>query len=67
MATGVIKFFNRKKGFGFIKYDDSEKEIFVHATNMADKRIIQENDRVSFEEKEGDRGVSAFNVKKLGT
>lgn len=65
MPTGVIKFFNRKKGFGFIKYDESEQEIFVHATNMSDKRVIQENDKVSFEEKEGDRGVSAHNVKKL--
>jgi len=65
MPTGVIKFFNRKKGFGFIRYDDSEKEIFVHATNMADKRVIQENDKVSFEEKDGDRGPSATNVRKL--
>ncbi len=65
MPTGTIKFFNRKKGFGFIRYDDSEREIFVHATNMSDKRVIQENDKVSFEEKEGDRGPTAINVKKL--
>jgi CspA family cold shock protein len=65
MPTGTIKFFNRKKGFGFIRYDESEREIFVHATNMADKRTIQENDKVSFEEMDGERGPTAVNVKKI--
>ncbi len=65
MPTGTIKFFNRRKGFGFIKYDDSEQEIFVHATGMVDKKIIQENDKVTFDEKEGGKGLSAFNVKKI--
>ena len=65
MPTGTIKFYNRRKGFGFIKYDDSEKEIFVHATGLLDKRSIQDNDKVEFEEKEGDKGPSAVNVRKL--
>ncbi|MFM7078976.1 MAG: cold-shock protein [Bacteroidota bacterium] len=65
MPTGTIKFFNRKKGFGFIIVDESQKEIFFHATGVADKNSIKENDRVSFEEKEGDRGIAAVNVVKL--
>ena len=66
MPTGIIKFFNRKKGFGFIKYEDSEQEIFVHATQIPEKRTIKENDRVTFEEQDGERGLSAVNVKKIG-
>ena len=65
MPTGTIKFFNRKKGFGFIIVDDSQKEIFFHATGVQDKNGIKENDRVTFEEKEGDRGIAAVNVVKI--
>lgn len=65
MANGTIKFFNRRKGFGFIKYDDSDQEIFVHATGIIDKKIIQENDKVTFEEQDGEKGLSAINVRKL--
>ena len=65
MANGIIKFFNRRKGFGFIKYDDSDQEIFVHATGIIDKKIIQENDKVTFEEQDGEKGLSAINVRKL--
>jgi CspA family cold shock protein len=63
MQTGVIKFFNVKKGYGFVKEDGSEKEYFVHATGLIDR--IRENDTVEFEVKEGDRGASAVNVKKI--
>lgn len=66
MPTGTVKFYNRRKGFGFIKYDDSDKEIFVHATGMVDKRTIQDNDKVEFEEKDGDKGPAAVNVRKIG-
>ncbi len=63
MQTGVIKFFNVKKGYGFVKEDGTDKEYFVHATGLIDR--IRENDRVEFEVKEGDRGPSAVNVKKI--
>jgi CspA family cold shock protein len=65
MPTGTIKFFNRKKGFGFIIVDESQKEIFFHATGVADKNNLKENDRVTFEEKDGDRGIAAVNVVKI--
>lgn len=57
---GTVKFFNSEKGFGFIKTDDSNEEIFVHATGLVDE--IKENDRVSFETTEGRKGMNAINV-----
>lgn len=63
MQTGIIKFFNVKKGYGFVKEDGTDKEYFIHATGLIDR--IRENDQVEFEVKEGDRGASAVNVKKI--
>ena len=65
MPTGRIKFYNRKQGFGFIKLDDSDLEIFVHATGLVTKKNIQDNDRVSFDIQEAEKGPSAINVKKI--
>ncbi|WP_288879796.1 cold-shock protein [Pedobacter panaciterrae] len=62
MKTGTVKFFNAEKGFGFIK-DDNGSEIFVHVTGLEDE--IRENDRVSFEEQHGKKGLNATNVKLL--
>ncbi len=64
MQTGTVKFFNATKGYGFIKDDDSNQEIFVHITGLLDQGI-KENDRVSFETMDGRKGKNAVNVKKL--
>jgi cold shock protein len=61
MNKGTVKFFNRTKGFGFIKDDESNNEYFVHVTGLIDE--IQENDEVTFELKEGKKGLNAVNVK----
>ncbi len=61
MITGIVKFYNEPKGYGFVKENDSEKEYFVHATGLVDK--IKQNDKVTFELKEGKKGVNAVNVK----
>jgi CspA family cold shock protein len=58
---GTVKFFNNTKGFGFIKLDDSDDEIFVHTTNLIDK--VRENDKVIFEVEKGDKGLNAVNVR----
>jgi CspA family cold shock protein len=63
MQTGIVKFFNDTKGFGFIKDDSTGNEVFVHATGLVDK--IQENDQVSYEVSEGKRGLNAVNVKRV--
>jgi len=62
MSTGKVKFFNERKGFGFIIDDESQKEIFVHVSGLIDK--IQENDLVAFDITEDQRGKKAINVKK---
>jgi cold shock protein len=63
MKTGIVKFYNESKGYGFIVIDESNQEIFVHQTGLVD--AIRQNDKVSFEEVEGKKGVNAVNVKKM--
>ena len=63
MKTGKIKFFNESKGFGFIIEDETQKEIFVHHTGLADR--VRENDQVSYEVVEGKKGQNAVNVKRV--
>lgn len=60
---GTVKFFNDRKGFGFISGEDG-KEYFVHLSALGDGVTLQENDPVSFDVEEGDRGPKAANVKK---
>ncbi|MBI4151826.1 cold-shock protein [Candidatus Woesearchaeota archaeon] len=61
---GIVKFFNRKKGFGLIHGDD-EKDYFVHFTALPRKMFLRDNDRVSFEAVEGERGLKAEKVQLL--
>lgn len=63
MKEGTVKFFNRTKGFGFIKPTDSDEDVFVHQTGLIDE--IHEDDRVSFDMKSGEKGLSAVNVKLI--
>ena len=60
MQTGTVKFFNETKGFGFIKASSGE-EIFVHASGLIHN--IKEGDEVTFEVKEGKKGVNAVDVR----
>ena len=60
---GTVKFFNEQKGFGFISGEDG-KEYFVHLSGLAEGMNLQENDSVTFEVEEGDRGPKAVNVNK---
>ena len=61
---GVVKFFNRKKGFGFITGDDGQ-DYFVHFTAIPRGVFINDNDRVSFEGSQGDRGLKADKIAVL--
>lgn len=61
MKTGKVKFFNNTKGFGFIIDDETQEEYFVHVTGLVDE--VKENDEVSFELKDGRKGLNAVNVK----
>jgi CspA family cold shock protein len=61
MKTGKVKFFNDSKGFGFIIDNETGKEIFVHVSGLIDE--IKEEDEVTFELKEGKKGLNAVEVK----
>jgi len=60
---GRVKFYDEKKGFGFILENETDKEYFVHATGCVDK--IKKDDVVEFEVTQGKRGMNAINVKLL--
>ncbi|MEZ5194903.1 MAG: cold shock domain-containing protein [Bacteroidales bacterium] len=63
MPTGTVKFYLDQKGFGFIIQDDTNEEIFVHASGLIDK--VKPEDKVSFEVIEDKRGKKANGVKKI--
>lgn len=58
---GVIKWFDRKKGYGFIQGEDG-KDYFVHHTSLGQGTFVHENDAVTFEPAETERGNQAKNV-----
>ncbi len=62
MSTGTVKFYNAAKGYGFIKVDETNQEVFVHASGLADQ--VRQDDKVTFEVQEGKKGPNAVNVKK---
>jgi len=63
MSLVTVKFFNESKGYGFIKDNESGKEIFVHVSGLIDK--IDKEDQVEYEEEDGKKGLNAINVKKV--
>lgn len=62
IRKGVVAFFNESKGYGFIKDLLSQESIFVHANGLTE--AIQENDKVTFETEQGQKGLNAIKVKK---
>jgi len=66
MSEGRVKWFNEKKGFGFIEKDDGE-DIFVHFSAIQDSgfKTLTEGQRVSFDVEKGKKGLAAVNVKAL--
>jgi CspA family cold shock protein len=66
MSKGVVKWFNPKKGYGFITSEDG-KEIFVHFSSLQGEgfKTLREGDEVKFEITQGEKGEQATNVVKL--
>jgi CspA family cold shock protein len=66
LATGIVKWFSDKKGFGFIENDDGG-DVFVHFSEIQKEgfKSLMEGDRVSFEVEQGERGPKATGVNEL--
>ncbi len=64
MATGIVKWFNDSKGFGFITPDEGGEDLFAHfsAIQAGGFKSLQENQRVSFEVTQGPKGKQASNI-----
>ena len=64
MSTGKVKFFDEMKGFGFITPDDGGKDLFVHISGI-ESGTLRDDQKVSFEIGEGQRGPCAVSVKSI--
>ncbi len=64
--TGVVKWFNEAKGYGFIQQDNGP-DVFVHFSAIKGEgyKTLTEGDRVEFEVVQGDKGMKASNVVKI--
>jgi CspA family cold shock protein len=67
MATGIVKWFNDSKGFGFITPDEGGDDLFAHFSAIVDSgyKSLKENERVSFDVTEGPKGKQASNIQKV--
>jgi CspA family cold shock protein len=60
---GKIKFYDSKKGFGFIVREDEQPDLFFHISGvMGDKKELKEGDPVTFDLAETERGLKAINI-----
>ena len=67
MPSGKIKWFNAKKGYGFITEDETNKDIFLHvsALEQSKLRVLKEEQKIKFDIKEEKNKLQAINIKKF--
>tara|TARA_B110000027_G_C16056827_1_gene272571 strand:- start:15 stop:218 length:204 start_codon:yes stop_codon:yes gene_type:complete len=67
MPLGKVKWFNSKKGYGFITDDETEKDIFLHVSALEESklRILKEDQKLEFEIKKEKDKLQAVNLKKI--
>ena len=66
MPTGKVKWFNSKKGYGFITEDGTNKDIFLHVSILEESKLknLKEEQQLEFEIKEENKKLQAINLKK---
>ncbi len=62
MKKGIVKFFNDNRGYGFIIEAETKKEFFFHLSGIANGDKLHQNDKVSFDTKDGKKGILAVNI-----
>ena len=67
MTSGKVKWFNSKKGYGFITENETEKDIFLHVSALEESKlkILKEEQELEFEIKEEKNKLQAINLKKI--
>ena len=67
MPTGKVKWFNSKKGYGFITEEGTEKDIFLHVSALEESKLkmLKEDQKLEFEIKEENKKLQATNLKKV--
>ena len=65
--TGKVKWFNPKKGYGFVDQDDDEKDMFLHITALqkANITVLNEGDKISYDVEDENGRQSAVNIKQI--
>ena len=66
MPSGRVKWFDAKKGYGFITNDKSERDVFLHVSTLEKSklRVLRENQKIQFEIKEEKGKLKAINLKR---
>ena len=66
MPSGKIKWFNSKKGYGFITDDETNKDIFLHVSSLEESklRVLKEEQEIKFDIKKEQNKLQAINIKK---
>ena len=67
MPSGKVKWFNSKKGYGFITDDETNKDIFLHVSELENSklRVLKEEQKIKYDIKEEKSKLQAINIKKL--
>ena len=67
MPSGKVKWFNSKKGYGFITDDETNKDIFLHVSELESSklRVLKEEQKIKYDIKEEKSKLQAINIKKL--
>ncbi len=67
MPSGKVKWFNSKKGYGFITDDETNKDIFLHVSELENSklRVLKEEQKLKYDIKEEKNKLQAINIKKL--